>query len=130
MPNREQIIIFSALGILALILGCKPKPTRELTLEEAKIVGTYEHTAIDGSICRLVFLDNGVKERYNNGIKEPQNYKWSIVDKELHLEYDRGYANIYRINPDNSLTYIGYILPNGERKDYLKPVQNPFKKIN
>ena len=129
MPNRKQIIIFSVLGILALILGCKPKPTRELTLEEKKIVGTYEHTAIDGSICRLVFLDNGVKERYNNGIKEPQNYKWSMVDKELHLEYDRGYANIYRINPDNSITYIGYILPNGERKDYLKPVQNPFKKI-
>ena len=128
MPNRKQIIIISVLGMLTLMLGCKPKP-RELTLEEKKIVGTYEHTANDGSICRYVFLDIGMNERYNNGIKEPQNYKWSIVDKELHLDYDRGYANIYRINPDNSLTYIGYILPNGERKDYLKPVQNPFKKI-
>ena len=97
-------------------------------LEEKKIVGTYEHTAIDGSICRLIFLDNGVKERYNNGIKEPQNYKWSIVDKELHLEYDRGYANIYRINPDNSLTAIARIV-GGKRGDLPSAAQATFKKI-
>ncbi len=127
--NKKQIFIISVLGILAIMLGCKPKLARELTLEEKKIVGTYEHKTIGGSTCKYILLDNGVKERYNNGIKEPQNYKWSIVDKELHLEYDRGYANIYRINPDNSLTYIGYILPNGERNNYLKSVQNPFKKI-
>ena len=127
--NRKQIFIISVLGILAIMLGCKPKLARELTLAEKRIVGTYEHTTNEGSICKYILLDNGVKERYNNGIKEPQNYKWSVVDKELHLEFDRGYANIYRINPDNSLTYIGYILPNGERKNYPKPVQNPFKKI-
>ena len=161
MPNRNQIIAITVLGIVALMLGCKPDatgigevagdptiepkpdpvepkpdpvepelpPHRELALEEKKLVGTYERKS--GAITgKWVFLDNGVQERYNNGIKEPQNYKWSIVDKELHIEYYTDIVSVYGINPDNSITYIANII-GGKRTDYAKEQQQilTWKKI-
>ena len=104
------------------------RAARNLTLEEKELVGTYERYT--GSYTsRWVFLDNGIREVYRNGKKGEAEFKWSLVNNELHIKSTNNVVYIYRLNPDNSITYIGYILPNGERKDYLKPVQNPFKKI-
>ena len=104
---------------------------KELTPEE-KIIGTYEHKGrVPGSpvkTIRFVFLDNGVFEQYNDGQKEPQSNKWSIVDNEVHVKYAGGSVSCFQINPDNSLSYIVYII-GGKRTDIPKQDQQTYKKL-
>ncbi len=152
MSNRKQIIAITVLGIVALMLGCKPdateigevagdpvkpKPVRELTAEEKKLVGTYERKSGANTI-RLDFLNNGIRKYYFNGERaQNTDLKWSLVENEIHVAVlvfpheDRGYANIYRINPDNSLNNIAIIGEGGKRKDFPKGQQEAltFKKI-
>ena len=53
-----------------MAVGCETIPVKELTLEE-KVVGTYEGKK-DGNTGRLVFLDNGIAEGYENGKKSSE----------------------------------------------------------
>ena len=98
----------------------------ELTPEEKKIVGTYE-LKNGGDTFRNVFLDNGVLEAFEKGKKCEEEYKWTIVGKEVHVEWGNGRVLIYRINSDGSLTDIATII-GGERKDRRKEYQFIYKK--
>ncbi len=134
--NRKQIIAITVLGIAALMLGCKPNATgigevagnhRELTLEEKKIVGTYERTS-GKNIHKSVFLENGTMMVSING-KPSLDGKWNITDKEVHVkwrEYER--VLIYKINPDGSLTDIASIDNKGKRTAISKKIQFTSKK--
>jgi hypothetical protein len=64
--------------------GTTAKPVKELTLRE-KAIGTYE-TKEDGFTFRVVLLDNGILEFYNNGNKTREN-KWTISNGEIHVKY-------------------------------------------
>ena len=104
------------------------KPVKELSLEE-KVVGTYEAKE-DGDTYKLVFLENGIWEGYENGKKSKGDYKWSISkDGELHIVGKDGDIGVYRINPDDSITFIVVILKDGKRIDIPKEEQPTFKKI-
>ena len=111
--------------------GSSKKPVKEQTPEE-KIMGTYERKGrVPGSpvkTIRFVFLDNGVFEQYNDDQKEPQSNKWSIVDNEVHVKYAGGSVSCFQINPDNSLSYIVYIM-GGKRTDIPKQDQQTYKKL-
>ena len=107
----------------------KAKPVkeqaRELTLEE-KVVGTYEGKK-DGFTFRVVLLENGIVEFYNNGEKEEDDGKWKIIDGELHAN-DGISVGVLRKNKDNSITYIARI-KDGKREEVPKEYQVPLKKI-
>ena len=91
---------------LRLMLGYKPP------LEEKDIVGTYEWKW-GAKTSRWFFLDNGIMETYSNGKKGEAEYKWSLVHNEIHTKQllEGGcygaYTLIYKINPDNSITFVG-----------------------
>ena len=107
----------------------KAKPVkeqaRELTLEE-KVVGTYEGKK-DGFTFRVVLLENGIVEFYNNGEKEEDDGKWKIIDGELHAN-DGISVGVLRKNKDNSITYIARI-KDSKREEVPKEYQVPLKKI-
>ena len=103
------------------------KLVKKLTPEEKKIVGTYE-LKNGGDTFRNVFLDNGVLEAFEKGKKCEEEYKWTIVGKEVHVEWGNGRVLIYRVNSDGSLTDIATII-DGERKDRRKEYQFTYKKI-
>ena len=105
--------------------GTTVKPVKELTAEE-KAVGTYEGKK-DGFTFRVVLLENGIVEVYNNGKKEEDDGKWKIIDGELHAN-DGISVGVLRINKDNSITYIARI-KDSKREEVPKEYQVPLKKI-
>ena len=142
MPNRNQIIAITVLGIVALLLGCKPdateiyeiggepfkpEPIKKLTLEE-KVVGEYEFKDDKDTRFRMRVLENGVLE---SNIKDKQregDFKWSISeDGELHVEAGDGIILVFRINKDGSITAVAGIDKYG-RDDKPKEKQRTFKK--
>ena len=102
---------------------------RQLTSEEKKVVGTYEGK-VGANTFRYVLLKDGrgMSEDSSLPIIE-DNFKWYIVDNELHFKHPNNVVYIYRINPDNSITTIAYI-NNGKRKYYRKEIQHTCKIIN
>ena len=112
--------------------GTTAKPVKELTLEE-KVVGEYE-AKLYGNTYKQVFLENGVYEWYQNG-KKIIEHKWSIVDGEIHIEYDAvalQKITVFRINPDKSITMIADILQmqdSRKREEKPKEDQDTYKKI-
>ncbi len=145
-PNRNQIIAITVLGILTLMLGCKPNateigeiagdpvkpnPVKELTPEEMQkslrdsVVGEYDYK--EGSPAyRILFLENGIRESYRNGEKR-NDAKWSISKGELHVVHDFGEIHIFRINKDKSITEIS-LIKDKKRSDWPYEV-NTLKKI-
>jgi hypothetical protein len=107
-----------------LVVGCATIPVKELTAEEKKVVGEYQSN-YNGSTLKYVFLENGLGEWFLDGKKE-QEYKWVIVNGEIHAEDDDIY--IYRVNDDLSITYIA-IIRDGKRDDSIKFADITFKKI-
>jgi len=105
--------------------GTTVKPVNELTAEE-KAVGTYEGKK-DGFTFRVVLLENGIVEFYNNGEKEEDDGKWKIIDGELHAN-DGISVGVLRKNKDNSITYIARI-KDSKREEVPKEHQVPLKKI-
>ena len=99
------------------VSGTTEKPVKELTKEEKKVVGTYEMKEGE-DILKLVFLENGVYEFYENGKKDYED-KWSIVDGEIHVFLDKmSYMiSVSRINKDNSITWIATTDEGGKRTD-------------
>ena len=129
----QRILIVLAVGLL--VAGCEEteEPVKEeLTLEEQKalrdsVVGEYESKHENGDTFKYVYLENGVYEFYSNGKKQGVD-KWSIVDGEIHVEFGSGLFNVYRINPDKSITSFAGI-ENGKRIDIPKEFQNTKIKI-
>jgi len=107
------------------VSGTTEKPDKELTLRE-KAIGTYE-LKYDEYTFRGVFLENGVSEWYDRG-KKVSEFKWSIVDGEIHNTGASGSIVILRINPDKSITYIADIR-DGKREDLSKKRQDTYIKI-
>ena len=106
------------------------KPVNELTAEEKKVVGTYElELKKFGETHRYVLLDNSTVEYYLNGKKEEAEHKWSIVDKEVHIERENRAVSVFSINKDESITGIATIDEDGKRKEILKEHQYTRKKI-
>ena len=106
------------------------KPVKELTAEEKKVVGTYElELKKFGETQRYVLLDNSTVEYYLNGKKEESEHKWSIVDKEVHIERENRAVSVFSINKDESITGIATIDEDGKRKEILKEHQYTRKKI-
>ncbi|MBO34796.1 MAG: hypothetical protein CMO64_01190 [Verrucomicrobiales bacterium] len=117
-----KILIPILVGLL--VVGCTTIPDKELTAEEKKVVGEYQ-SKYNGNTLKYVFLENGFGEWFLDGKKE-QEYRWEIVNGEIHAEDDDIY--IYRINDDLSITYIA-IIRDGKRDDSIKFADITFKKI-
>ena len=101
--------------------------TKELSAEEKKVVGEYEFKN-DGGSNKWVLIENGVAENYGNGIKFFES-KWSIVNGEIHVEYDSGVIVFFRINTDKSITMLANNAADGKRGDLPKKLQLTYKKI-
>ena len=105
------------------------KPVKELTLRE-KVVGTYElELKKFGETHRYVLLDNSIVEYYLDSKKEEEEHKWSIVDKEVHIERENRAVSVFSINKDESITGIATIDEDGKRKEILKEHQYTREKI-
>ena len=103
---------------------------RKLTVEEEKVSGTYElELKKFGETQRYVLLDNSTVEYYLDGKKEEAEHKWSIVDKEVHIERENSAVSVFSINKDESITGIATIDEDGKRKEILKEHQYTRKKI-
>jgi hypothetical protein len=143
--NRKQIIAITVLGIVALMLGCKPNatgigevagdPDKPRTISKKDVIGAYEYrwrlsSAGGWESYRHVLLENGIYEMHKDGKKQAE-YKWSIVNGEiLHIEAAKTVTWVLRISYDGSITRIAYI-EDGNRKDYPKHQQTTiYKKIN
>ena len=108
--------------ITIMLVGC----ATPLTPEEQKVVGSYE-AKVFGKTLKWVFLDNGIVERYSDG-KKQREFKWSIVDGELHIDYGFRETHVWRINKDKSMTVIAEIA-DGKRTDIPKEDQRTFKRL-
>ena len=127
-----KVLIPILIGLL--VLGCgkggeitigeppKAKPVKELTLRE-KVVGSYEFSPTS----KIVFLDNGVLELYQNN-EIAQSNKWSIVDEEIHILNQDGEVEVVRIEPNGDLTNIAKI-KNGIRTEESLDEQQTIKRI-
>lgn len=108
---------------------------KELTAEEKKVVGIYElELKKFGETHRYVLLDNSTVEYYLNGKKqeyekEESEHKWSIVDKEVHIERENRAVSVFSINKGESITGIATIDEDGKRKEILKEHQYTREKI-
>ena len=113
------------------------KPVKELTAEE-KVVGTYE-AKIGEDTLRVAFLENGIFEKCTDGEKDVgreggqevgREYKWKVVNGEIHIEDEDGDigVDVARINKDGTITGIAEIR-NGKREDFPKGDQVTFRKI-
>ena len=94
------------------------------------VTGAYEHKRGEDTF-RMVFLENGISERYANGKKEEKEGKWKISEEgELHITDSDGNIMFFRINKDRSITDIAYELEDErERVDLPKEKQITVKKI-
>ena len=107
----------------------KANPVKELALRE-KVIGTYElELKKFGETQRYVLLDNSTVEYYLDGKKEEAEHKWSIVDKEVHIERENRAVSVFSINKDESITGIATIDEDGKRKEILKEHQYTREKI-
>ena len=102
---------------------------------EKKVVGEYEYKDEDGDTRKWAFLDNGIVERHSDG-KKQREFKWSIVDGEIHIIDENGNIGVLRINAHaagkspKSITRIASIDRDGKRTDMPKEFQQTYKKIN
>ena len=141
LKHMKSLIVL-AVGLLAV--GCgKPEPSlssfkaepsthqgRKLSQEEEKVVGTYElELKKFGETQRYVLLDNSTVEYYLNGKKEEAEHKWSIVDKEVHIERENKAVSVFSINKDESITGIATMDEDGKRIEIPKERQYTRKKI-
>ena len=123
LKHMKSLIVL-VLGLLAV--GCLTPEQKQKRLRDS-VVGEYERKNEFGYTIKQVFLENGVREYYRNGEKE-RDYKWSIVDREIHVKYNSELIGVWRINTDKSITGIAKI-GDGKRTDYSKEDQSTWKKI-
>ena len=104
----QKSLIILVVGLLAI--GCGK------TLEE-KVIGEYQFIDQDGDNRKAVFLSNWIVMSYFNGEKQEDDYKWEIVNEEIHIDED-GDILVFRINKDKSIISV------------LVPVQKIITTIN
>ena len=133
LKHMKSLIVL-VVGLLVAGCGETEEPVKEeLTVEEKKalrdsVVGEYESKYENGDTFKHVYLENGVYEFYSNGKKQVE-LKWSIIDGEIHVEYSSGGIDIYRINPDKSITRIATILRGTPQMNLSKENQSTLKKL-
>ena len=127
----KKTLIVLVVGLLAV--GClTPEQKRPGVFRippEAlrdSVVGEYEFED-EGDTLRVVFLENGMVELYENGEKEDE-LEWTIVNREIHCDDEDGSIYVLRINKDKNITYIADI-EDGKRTDLTKEEQETYKKI-
>jgi len=95
----KNLILLTA---VLYVSACAGTPTVK------SIAGVYEVRA-DGNIWRTVFLANGVAEYYTNDKKYSET-SWAISpDGEILSERKDGFAGVYVLNKDGSLTRVAHI---------------------
>ncbi len=111
-----------------------PKPRNGNGLK-AQIIGIYERED-NGDILRQDYLANGIMEEYNNGEKL-EEYKWEIINGEVHIKVNEGIVRILNFSPeDSSLTVVKTIrgfgfpptltaLPIDEQPTFIKIPEEP-----
>ena len=123
-----KVLISILIGLL--VGGCAtltPEQKQQKALRDS-VLGEYEHKDEDGDTLKYVFLGNGVYEWHENGEKLSA-HKWSVVKDEIHIAVSNAHTDVYRINPDKSITEIASINLDGKRTDRLKDHQYTFIKI-
>ena len=130
LKHMKSLIVL-VVGFLAV--GCGKSDVERLEEENKKlsdnVLGEYEVGKYEdyGDTHKYVLLENGILEWYVNG-KKTRELKWKIVKEEIHVKYDSGWIDVYRINQDKSITLIGKI-KDGKRTDYPKEKQEAWRKI-
>ena len=90
-----------------MFASCATPLTPEQKALRDSVLGEYEHKEyklvresllaeikrVEGDTFKLVFLDNGARESYKNGVKTGER-KWKIVDGEIHVDIDLDIINI------------------------------------
>ena len=135
----QRILIVLVVGLLAvgcatmkdigvqLGIGQSNTPEQKQKHLRDSVVGEYEHKHDNGTTYKNVYLDNGIREWYENGKKQGE-HKWLIVDGEIHaaigseLAAAHGVILVFSINKDKSITLIAY-MDDGKRTDHLKENQ-------
>ena len=122
-----RTLIILVVGLLAV--GCETLTPEEKKALRDSILGEYEvgKYEVYGDTHKYVLLENGILEWYVNG-KKTRELKWKIVKEEIHVKYDSGWIDVYRINQDKSITLIGKI-KDGKREDLPNAWQPTFKRI-
>ena len=69
-----------------------------------KVAGTYESRR-PNDIWSIILLENWALETYLNGEKHGE-YKWKIIEEEIHVEAKGSRGRVYRINSDVHCTYV------------------------
>ena len=109
-----RTLIVLVVGLLAV--GCLTPEQKQKRLRDS-VLGEYEFKDKNGITFKDVFLDNGVREYYINGKKLEREDKWSIVKGEIHVKFDSGDIDVWRINKDKSITRIAWMNKDGKRTD-------------
>ena len=92
---------------------------KKLTVEEEKLVGSYE-AKIGDTTLKLVFFENGQSEFSANG-EEKKDGTWEMarlrfeLGKEVHVDYEN-FKSFYKIESNGDLTWVSYI-KDGERRE-------------
>ena len=110
-----------------LELDNKKNQEAEFNKKRLSVVGEYELKHEQGDTHKLVFLEKGIVEHYKNGKKAGEETKWSISNKEIHVNH-KGAIIVWRINKDKSITYIADLDKDGKREDRPKEHQPTYQK--
>ena len=111
-----------------VVSACASMPTMK------SVAGTYEGKK-DGDTYRVVLLENGIVESYENGERSGDfdGSEWKIADGELHmiltLDESITVAAVFKTSKDSSITWIDIINEDGEREGTQKEEQITLKKI-
>ena len=121
-----KTLIVLVLGLLAV--GCATlTPEQKQKALRDSVVGEYELKHEKGDTHKLIFLEKGIVEHYKNGKKAGEETKWSISNKEIHVNH-KGAIIVWRINKDKSITYIADLDKDGKREDRPKEHQPTYQK--
>ena len=129
-----KVLIPIVIGLLVVGCGKKLTPEEQKALIDS-VVGEYESKV--GGNFKYVFLDNGtwewhIDDESNNPFNNQSEYKWSIVDGEIHTTSADGSISMLRINQDKSINEIAILDKYGERIDLKGRIGregDTFKKI-
>ena len=113
-----KYITLILLTSVILLGACATTPTIKSVAGEYKIMETG----------RLVLLENGVLEAYENDKKEDKECKWKLVDGEILIIDGSGSIGVFSINKDGSITFIA-IIRDGKQDDSIKFANITYKKI-
>ena len=101
------------------------KSVKELTIKD--VAGSYE-LKLEGGTAKMIILENGEIEFYENGKKNLEEARLKMAGNEIHFDSEGGDIRVFRIDPNGNLTYIAEI-EHGKRHDHTKERQATFKKI-